>query len=136
MYKQNFFRYNTQLQKKKNLHQIKNKYEAQNYVENLLSYMDVYLFCGLLNRANKILVMYRKKSQKNLKSNESIKLYNMLLGAYASERKIGKVLELYDMIKKDSLTPTSQTYAYIFDALGRETVNNKKNGNILCYINF
>ncbi|KAK9307504.1 hypothetical protein QLX08_002136 [Tetragonisca angustula] len=120
-------KYNTQLQKKKNLHQIKNKYEAQNYVENLLSYMDVYLFCGLLNRANKILVMYRKKSQKNLKSNESIKLYNMLLGAYASERKIGKVLELYDMIKKDSLTPTSQTYAYIFDALGRETVNNKKN---------
>ncbi|KOX68053.1 DNA-directed RNA polymerase, mitochondrial [Melipona quadrifasciata] len=59
-------------------------------------------------------------------SNESIKLYNMLLGAYASKRKVGKVLELYDMIKKDSLTPTSQTYAYIFDALGRETVNNKQ----------
>lgn len=95
--------------------------------------MDVYLFCGLLNKANKILVMYRKNSPKNLKSNESIKLYNMLLGAYASKKKVGKVLELYDMIKKDSLTPTSQTYAYIFNALGRETVNNEQIGNILLH---
>ena len=114
------------------MYQIKNKYETQ-YVESLLAYMDVYLFCGLLNKANKILVMYRKNSPKNLKSNESIKLYNMLLGAYASKKKVGKVLELYDMIKKDSLTPTSQTYAYIFNALGRETVNNEQIGNILLH---
>ena len=114
------------------MYQIKNKYETQ-YVESLLAYMDVYLFCGSLNKANKILVMYRKNSPKNLKSNESIKLYNMLLGAYASKKKVGKVLELYDMIKKDSLTPTSQTYAYIFNALGRETVNNEQIGNILLH---
>lgn len=108
-----------------------NKYGVNNYVESLLAHMQVYLSCGLLNRANKTLMKYRKYVKNNLKCNENIKLYNILLEAYASRRKIGKVLELYDMIKNDSLTPTSQTYAYIFDALGNGTVNKKQIGNYI-----
>ncbi|KOC63963.1 DNA-directed RNA polymerase, mitochondrial [Habropoda laboriosa] len=73
------------------------------------------------------LMKYRKSFQnKQAYCDQHIELYNVLLEAYAFKRKIGKVLELYDLIKKDSLTPTPQTYTYIFDALGRETTNNNR----------
>lgn len=113
------------------IYKTENKYRVNNYVGSLLAHMQVYLSCGLLNRANKTLMKYRKCVKNNLECNEIIKLYNILLEAYASRRKIGKVLELYDMIKNDSLTPTSQTYGYIFDALGNGTVDNKKFGNYM-----
>lgn len=111
------------VQKKTNLRKISNKYEIQNYVENLIVHMQIYLYCGLLNRANNTLMKYRKKYIQNCDKN--IELYNMLLEAYASRRKITKVLEIYDMIKEDSLTPTPQTYVYIFDVLGKESANNQ-----------
>ncbi|XP_031771738.1 DNA-directed RNA polymerase, mitochondrial [Apis florea] len=66
---------------------------------------------------------YRKKYIQNCDKN--IELYNMLLEAYASRRKVTKVLELYDMIKEDSLTPTPQTYVYIFDVLGKGSTSNQ-----------
>ncbi|XP_060819906.1 DNA-directed RNA polymerase, mitochondrial isoform X2 [Bombus pascuorum] len=115
------------------IYKTENKYGVENYVESLLAHIEVYLKCGLLNRANKTLMKYRKYVQRqhkcnknNFKCNDNIELYNMLLEAYASRRKVEKVLELYDMIKNDSLTPTPQTYAYIFDTLGNETVNKKR----------
>lgn len=113
------------------IYKTENKYGEKNYVESLLAHIQVYLSCGLLNRANKTLMKYRKSVKNNLECDEIIKLYNILLEAYASRRKIGKVLELYDMIKNDSLTPTSQTYGYIFDALGNETVDKKQIGNYI-----
>ncbi|XP_017791564.1 PREDICTED: DNA-directed RNA polymerase, mitochondrial [Habropoda laboriosa] len=114
-------------QKEMELHKIWNKYTEQNYTENLLACMQVYLRCGLLTRADHTLMKYRKSFQnKQAYCDQHIELYNVLLEAYAFKRKIGKVLELYDLIKKDSLTPTPQTYTYIFDALGRETTNNNR----------
>ncbi|XP_071857685.1 mitochondrial RNA polymerase isoform X2 [Bombus fervidus] len=109
--------------KKMKIYKTENKYGVKNYVESLLAHIEVYLRCGLLNRANKTLMKYRKYVKNNFKCNESIKLYNMLLEAYASRRKVEKVLELYDMIKNDSLTPTPETYAHIFDTLGNKTVD-------------
>lgn len=111
--------------------EVHNTYKVKNYIESLLAHIQVYLSCGLLNRASKTLMKCRKYVKNNLECNEIIKLYNIVLEAYASRRKIGKVLELYDMIKNDSLTPTSQTYGYIFDALGNETVDKKQIGNYM-----
>lgn len=111
------------VQKKINLHKIPNKYEIRSYVENLIVHIQIYLNCGLLNRANNTLMKYRKKYIQNCDKN--IELYNMLLEAYASRRKVTKVLELYDMIKEDSLTPTPQTYVYIFDVLGKGSTSNQ-----------
>ncbi|XP_033195619.2 mitochondrial RNA polymerase isoform X1 [Bombus vancouverensis nearcticus] len=112
--------------KKMEICKTENKSRVKNYVESLLAHIQVYLSCGLLNRANKTLMKCRKYVKNNLECNEIIKLYNILLEAYAFRRQIGKVLELYDMIKNDSLTPTPQTYGYIFDALGNETVDKKQ----------
>ncbi|XP_017756458.1 PREDICTED: DNA-directed RNA polymerase, mitochondrial [Eufriesea mexicana] len=117
---------NTLPQKKIGSHETKNKYGLENYVTNLIAYMEVYLNCGLLSRANNTLMKYRKYTQNTLKCDKGIELYNILLEAYAFRRKIMKVLELYDIIKKDSLIPTPQTYAYIFDAFGRESINKKQ----------
>ncbi|CAL7943645.1 unnamed protein product [Xylocopa violacea] len=105
----------------------KNKYTVQSYVKSLLVHMQVYLHCGLLNRANNTLMKYRRYTQNNVKCNEVIEIYNVLLEAYASRRNMAKVLELYGIIKKDSLTPTLQTYVYIFDALGRENLKSSQN---------
>ncbi|CAK9811077.1 DNA-directed RNA polymerase, mitochondrial [Anthophora plagiata] len=107
-------------QKKTELHNTQNK-----YIENLLPHMQVYLRCGLLNRANQTLMNYRKYFQdKEARYNERIELYNILLEAYAFKRKIAKVLEIYNLIKKDLSAPNPQTYAYIFDALEKETMSN------------
>ncbi|XP_026669448.1 DNA-directed RNA polymerase, mitochondrial, partial [Ceratina calcarata] len=115
------------MDKSSDFYKTKNKYNMQNYVESLLVHMQIYLSCGLMNRANNTLMKYRKHAQNNLKScNQVIELYNVLLEAYASKRKTTKVLELYDLIKKDSLKPTPQTYAYIFDAFGREKLGNNQ----------
>lgn len=54
--------------------------------------------------------------------NKSIDLYNILLEAYAFRRDVNKVMQLYLLIKEDCVAPTPQTYVYIFDALGRESI--------------
>lgn len=110
-----------------------NKYKIENYVENLMVHIQIYLNCGLLNKANNLLKKYRKKYIQNCDKN--IELYNMFLEAYASRRKVTKVLELYNMIKEDSLTPTPQTYVYIFDVLGKESASNQIGNYIyFCFI--
>lgn len=114
-------------QKKSDFYKMKNKYDTQNYIESLLVHTQIYLSCGLLSRANNTLMKYRQYVQNNLKRcNQVIELYNVLLEAYASKRKRTKVLDLYDLIKKDSLKPTPQTYAYIFDAFGREKLGSNQ----------
>ncbi|CAK9801498.1 DNA-directed RNA polymerase, mitochondrial [Anthophora quadrimaculata] len=107
-------------QKKAELRKTQNK-----YIENLLPHMQVYLRCGLLNRANQALMKYRTRFQdKEAYYKERIEFYNILLGAYAFKRNIAKVLEIYNLIKKDLLAPNPQTYAYIFDALEKEIISN------------
>ncbi|XP_076661503.1 mitochondrial RNA polymerase [Halictus rubicundus] len=107
-------------------HKINNKYASKKYIENLLAHMQVYLSCKMVNRANKTLMRYRKVMQTNLKdSSECIELYNIVLEAYAFRKDLVKVLDLYEMIKNDSVQPTAQTYVYVFDAMERS--NTKKN---------
>ncbi|XP_015431251.1 PREDICTED: DNA-directed RNA polymerase, mitochondrial, partial [Dufourea novaeangliae] len=97
-----------------------NKYLTEHYIKNLLVHMEVYLSCGMVNKAYKTLLRYRKHVQnKSNKSQKMIGLYNIVLEAYASRNDVTKVLELYEMIKNDSLAPSEQTYVYLFDALGK-----------------
>ncbi|XP_076381609.1 mitochondrial RNA polymerase isoform X2 [Megalopta genalis] len=108
-----------------NIHQGKEKnkkqfYSTEKYIESLLAYMQVYLSCKMMNRANKTLMKYRKITQNNLKySTKCIELYNIILEAYAFRKDLTKVLDLYTMIKNDRVVPTAQTYVYLFDAMGR-----------------
>nr|XP_012149174.1 PREDICTED: DNA-directed RNA polymerase, mitochondrial isoform X3 [Megachile rotundata]XP_012149175.1 PREDICTED: DNA-directed RNA polymerase, mitochondrial isoform X3 [Megachile rotundata] len=115
------------ISQKKEHHKIKNKFIRPEYVESLLVHMQVYLSCGMLNRAKNTLMIYKRFVKNNMKHNDKcIELYNMLLEAYASRKNIVKVLDLYDMIKKDSLIPTTQTYVYVLSALGQEVINDER----------
>ncbi|XP_029040441.2 DNA-directed RNA polymerase, mitochondrial [Osmia bicornis bicornis] len=97
------------------------------YIESLLVHMQVYLSCGLLNRTHNTLMKYRKYVKNRVKHcDECVELYNIVLEAYASRRKVTKVLELYEILKKDLLIPTSQTYVYVFDVLGGDVITDKQ----------
>ncbi|XP_053981123.1 DNA-directed RNA polymerase, mitochondrial [Hylaeus volcanicus] len=110
----------------KNSATVINERIVELYIESLLAHMQVYLSCGMLSRATKTLMKYRKYKQRKFKCDQQIELYNILLEAYASEGDLEKVIELYHMIKKDSLKPTPQTYVYLFDALGRNNIDLKQ----------
>lgn len=73
---------------------------------------------------------YRKYVKNKVKHcDECVELYNVVLEAFASRRKVTKVLEIYEILKKDLLIPTSQTYVYVFDVLGGDTITDKQKGN-------
>ncbi|XP_076228642.1 mitochondrial RNA polymerase isoform X2 [Nomia melanderi] len=112
---------NCQVEKKTHC-MINNRHATDNYIETLLAHMQVYLNCNMLHRTNRILMKYRKSRNNNLQHNKKcIELYNIILEAYASKKDIKKVLDLYTMIKNDSLIPTEQTFIYLFDAVGRNS---------------
>ena len=114
---------NTKPKAKKEQKCVTEKYATQYYIESLLVHMQVYLNCGLLNRAKRTLMKYRKIMENRVKPcNKCIDLYNILLEAYAFRRDVNKVMQLYLLIKEDCVAPTPQTYVYIFDALGRESI--------------
>ncbi|XP_076280985.1 mitochondrial RNA polymerase [Lasioglossum baleicum] len=116
----------SQKQPENHKHKINNKYASKRYIENLLAHMQVYLSCKMMNRVNKTLMRYRKVMLSNLKySSECVELYNIVLEAYAFRKDLPKVLDLYEIIKNDSVQPTAQTYVYMFDAMERS--NTKKN---------
>ncbi|XP_076632454.1 mitochondrial RNA polymerase isoform X2 [Colletes latitarsis] len=113
--------------KKKKSHKTVNKYMTEQYIQTLVVYMQVYLRCGLLKRANKTLMLYRKHMQGKLQyCDKCIELYNVVLEAYASRGNFVKVMELYKVIKMDFVKPTPQTYVFILDALGRIKMGEKQ----------
>ncbi|XP_043252193.1 DNA-directed RNA polymerase, mitochondrial-like [Colletes gigas] len=113
--------------KKKKSDQTVNKYMTEQYIQTLLVYMQVYLSCGLLKRTNKTLMLYRKHMQGRLQHcDKCIELYNVVLEAYASKGNFVKVMELYKVIKMDSVKPTPQTYVFILDTLGKIKMGEKQ----------
>ncbi|XP_076247512.1 mitochondrial RNA polymerase isoform X2 [Calliopsis andreniformis] len=97
-------------------------FSKQMYIQKLLAYMQVYLHCGKLTEAEAVLLKHRNYVQNNVTNGYNyIELYNLLLEAYVSRRHLDEVLQLYTMMKEDSVTPTPQTYAYVLNALAKAT---------------
>lgn len=83
---------------------------------NLASYVEVCTRNNITNRGLQGLLFYRDK-YKQYKL--SIDLYNMVLGGFAEKANLPKINEVLNILKADKIECNAQSYAAIFECLGR-----------------
>lgn len=107
---------------KENIHMFEDSLSDQDLLSQLIVHMDAYIHSGMSSKAYKMLMLYRK----NLKCSKisTIAPYNLLIEAYTCNADLGKVYEIYNMIKVDSVKPDAQTYIYMLNTIA--TMKNKK----------
>ncbi|XP_075153749.1 mitochondrial RNA polymerase [Haematobia irritans] len=88
---------------------------------NLTTYLNVCVSVGLLNRGLSTVLNYRQKALKhNMESKLiTIDLYNILLHGYAEKGNFERFLDIFRLIEEDGLSFNAQTFASIFECLGR-----------------
>lgn len=93
---------------------------------SLSAYLDCCVSNGMLNRGFVTLLNYRYKYKKYsstaTKINE-ISLFNILLHGYAEKENFLKVKEILSLIKEDQIQFNEQTFAAVFECLGRISNN-------------
>ena len=93
---------------------------------SLSAYLDCCVSTGMLNRGFVTLLNYRYKYKKlsgaATKIND-ISLYNMLIHGYAEKENLIKVKEILAILKEDLIDANHQTYAAVFECLGRLLLN-------------
>lgn len=89
--------------------------------QNLFVYLEICVHNSMTNRGLATLLYYRvrcKKYQSRLNVID-IRLYNVLLAGYAEKGNIGKVKEIMAIIAEDKIACVPQTYAALFECIGR-----------------
>ncbi|EDS26609.1 DNA-directed RNA polymerase, mitochondrial [Culex quinquefasciatus] len=82
----------------------------------LHAYLDICLTTGMINRAYATVLNYRhKRNRKCL----DVEIYNILMHGYAEKGNLLKLKDIMKILKEDSIEPNAQTYAAIFECLGR-----------------
>lgn len=100
--------------------------KQKSLAQNLHVYLEVCVNGGMTNRGLATLLNYRyrcKRSKTKLNI-ISIKLYNILLTGYAEKANYAKIKEVLDILKEDKIARSAQTYAAIFECLGRSLAVN------------
>ncbi|EDW87211.1 DNA-directed RNA polymerase, mitochondrial [Drosophila yakuba] len=91
---------------------------------NLNTYLNVCVSANMLNRALSTIIAYRGKVRKSTLPHMSeglitIDLYNILLHGYAAKGSFDRSQEIFKLIEEDGLAFNEQTYAAVFECLGR-----------------
>ncbi|XP_053693422.1 DNA-directed RNA polymerase, mitochondrial [Sabethes cyaneus] len=82
----------------------------------LTAYLDICVTSGMINRAFATVLNYRYKRNKQ---DLNIDIYNILLHGYAKSGNFLKVKDIVKILKEDGIEPNHQTYAAIFECIGR-----------------
>ncbi|XP_062545891.1 DNA-directed RNA polymerase, mitochondrial [Armigeres subalbatus] len=94
----------------------------------LSAYLDICLANGMINRAYATVLNYRHKRKRKV---SDIGIYNLLLHGYAENGNLLKIKHILKILKEDNIEPTPQTYAAVFECLGRlETTDDVKADSI------
>ncbi|KAJ4450804.1 hypothetical protein ANN_02234 [Periplaneta americana] len=103
---------------------------------NLHAYLDACVSCGLLNRGLFSLLFYhsRSKHSKYTSPANEIKLFNILLHGFAMKGNINKVKEILQILHKDKIPLTAQSFAAIFECIGRLPPSNVTTEEIHEYV--
>ncbi|XP_013107948.1 DNA-directed RNA polymerase, mitochondrial [Stomoxys calcitrans] len=88
---------------------------------NLTTYLNVCVSVGLLNRGLSTILNYRQRALKHNSENKliTIDLYNILLHGYAEKGNFERFADIFRLIEEDGLAFNAQTFAAIFECLGR-----------------
>ncbi|XP_075209768.1 mitochondrial RNA polymerase [Lycorma delicatula] len=95
--------------------------KQQNLNETLLSYTDVCVSCGFLNRGLATLQYYvkRNKQKSNSFQPTDIRIFDVLLNGFASKGKLEKLNEVWSMLKVLKLKPSCNSYAARLECIAR-----------------
>jgi len=88
--------------------------------------MDVYIQIQMPNRAFKMLMLNKDKLKHSKIS--TVALYNLLMETYVSNGRLEKALEIYRLMKINSVEPNPRTYAFLFEIIGRMKNDEKRTG--------
>ncbi|XP_055917453.1 DNA-directed RNA polymerase, mitochondrial [Eupeodes corollae] len=92
----------------------------QALVINLNSYLKACVSSGLVNRGMTTILSYRQRAKKRKDStNFPIDLYNILLHGYAEKGSFDRFKDIIAVLKEDGIPFNEQTFAAIFECLGR-----------------
>lgn len=88
---------------------------------NLQSFIETSVNCGMHNRALITLQNYRYKSREGKYKIRlvDIKLYNSLIHGFAANGNLNKVRDVLGIMNEENVVPIPQTYAGVFECLGR-----------------
>ncbi|XP_026844287.1 DNA-directed RNA polymerase, mitochondrial [Drosophila persimilis] len=91
---------------------------------NLHTYLNVCVSANMLSRALSTIIAYRSRIKKSSSPRLTeglltIDLYNILLHGYASKGSFERFEDIFKLLEEDGLTFNEQTYAAIFECLGR-----------------
>ncbi|XP_017107338.2 DNA-directed RNA polymerase, mitochondrial [Drosophila bipectinata] len=106
---------------------------------NLNTYLNVCVSANMLSRALSTIIAYRGRVRKSSLPHFSeglitIDLYNILLHGYAGKGYFDRCQELFKLIEEDGLSFNEQTYAAIFECLGRVESDEQNLHHISVYI--
>ncbi|XP_011205921.2 DNA-directed RNA polymerase, mitochondrial [Bactrocera dorsalis] len=88
---------------------------------HLESYLNVCVSAGMINRGISTLLAYRQRAKKKLETQSliTIEFYNIILHGLAEKASFERFNDIFALIEEDQLKFNEQTYAAIFECLGR-----------------
>lgn len=102
------------------------QFQNHNLIFQLFAHIDVYMQINMPHKAFKLLMLYKNHFKQGKIS--AVVLYNLLLKAHVSNTHMEKAFEIYRIMKVDSVQPNIQTYALMFEIIGRIKNQEKRAG--------
>lgn len=93
--------------------------DAQAILQNLCALLNVCCVNDWTNSGLTILLSYRKTRRNGKIEPIDVDLFNILMNSYACKGNIKKISEICTVFREDSIPFTPQTYAFIFECMGR-----------------
>ncbi|XP_043674513.1 DNA-directed RNA polymerase, mitochondrial [Vespula pensylvanica] len=99
---------------------IKNKKAMDLNAQIILAQIDVCLTCKMFEKVQKLLQILIKKVND---TSDSIlqDACNIILDLYSSDKNLTRFLQTYNFMINNSITPNAQTYAAVFELIGKMT---------------
>ncbi|KXJ71689.1 hypothetical protein RP20_CCG019929 [Aedes albopictus] len=104
---------------------------SKSFHVTLHAYLDICLSSGMINRAYATVLNYRHKSKRKV---ADVEIYNILMHGYAEKANILKLKDIMKILKEDNIEPNAQTYAAIFECLGRMETSEDVKEEALAYL--
>ncbi|XP_017154229.1 DNA-directed RNA polymerase, mitochondrial [Drosophila miranda] len=106
---------------------------------NLHTYLNVCVSANMLSRALSTIIAYRSRIKKSSSPRLTeglltIDLYNILLHGYAGKGSFERFEDMFKLLEEDGLTFNEQTYAAIFECLGRLEPDEQNQHKLTQYI--
>lgn len=118
----------TKTKKKTQLHIKPNQYKTleheksakkQSITTILIAYLEMCVQKSMTNRGLSVLLHYRTRYRQMDIKLDNIELYNILMIGFAEKGNLHKIKEILAILKSDNIPLIPQTYALIFECIGR-----------------